>query len=75
MQYRVLPFVANVASTGGAPEVAQLLQSLCQQQAAEGFEFFGLESVETVIAGNNGCFGFNSKPAQLTSYSVAVFRK
>jgi hypothetical protein len=75
MQYRVLPFVANVSASGGASEVAQLLQGLCQQQAADGFEFFGLESVETVIAGSNGCFGFGSKPSVLTSYSVAVFRK
>jgi hypothetical protein len=75
MNYRVLPFVANVAAAGADAAVATQLQDLCQKQASDGFEFVGLESVETWVAGSNGCFGFNKQPADHRSYSVAVFRK
>ena len=40
-----------------------------------GWEYVGLESVETYVAGNAGCLGLGATPAQVVSYSMAVFKK
>jgi hypothetical protein len=51
------------------------LEQLIQTWAESGWEYVRLESVETFVAGNNGCFGFGATPGRMTSYSMVVFRK
>ena len=75
MQYRVMPFVASLSSKEGSSAAAQQLERLCNEQTAQGWEFMGLETVETFIAGSSGCFGIGATPSVSTSFSMAVFRK
>jgi hypothetical protein len=75
MQFKVLPFVASVSNTQGSGAAAAQLETLINQYSADGWEFVRLESVQTVIAGTSGCFGFGATPAITTVYSMAVFRK
>jgi hypothetical protein len=74
MRYKVLPFQAQISSNGGANDVANQLQSLIAAETAGGWEYMRLETVETYVAGTNGCFGLGATPARMTSYPVAVFR-
>ena len=73
--YLVIPFVAVIPLGKGADEAAAQLQQMIQNRAGEGWEYVRLESVETVIAGDNGCFGIGATPPRSTVYSMAVFRK
>lgn len=75
MQYHVVPFVANVNTAQGAQAAAAQLHRMVNELAAQGWEFMRLERVETVIAGNNGCFGLGATPPVTTAFSMAVFRR
>lgn len=75
MQYQVVPFVANVNTAQGAQAAAAQLHRLANEFAAQGWEFMHLEQVETVIAGNKGCFGLGATPPVSTVFSMAVFRR
>jgi hypothetical protein len=75
MQYKVMPFVANVSRTQGADMAASQLQSLIDQHSSQGWDYERLESVETVIAGSNGCFGIGARPSVTTACTMAVFSK
>lgn len=75
MEFKVVPFVASVGQAEGSQQAATQLQDLITSHAAADWEFVRLESVETYIAGNAGCFGIGATPAQLVSYSMAVFRR
>jgi hypothetical protein len=75
MQYRVIPFTANIGSTEGAGTAAGQLQQMIASLAAEGWEYVRLEQVETHIAGTSGCFGIGATPAFTRSLSMAVFRQ
>lgn len=74
-EYKVVPFVAVIAHTQGATSAASQLQDLIQGFSEHGWEYVRLESVETFVAGDNGCFGFGATPPRTTVYSMAVFRK
>lgn len=73
--YKVVPFVASIDSVQGSAEAAAQLENLIQHYSNQGWEYVRLESVETVVVGNDGCFGIGATPAQLTAYSMAVFRQ
>ena len=75
MEYRVIPFTANIANTEGAPAAASQLQALITTNAREGWEYVRLEQVETHVAGTDGCFGIGALPASHRSVSMAVFRR
>ena len=75
MEYRVVPFVASITLQDNAAKAAVQLQALATEYAKDGWEYIRLESVETYIAGDNGCFGFGATPARTTSVSMVVFRK
>lgn len=75
MQYKVVPFVAALSQKDGASVAASQLEALANRLASEGWEYVGLEQVETHIAGDNGCFGIGATPAKTTSVSMAVFRQ
>ncbi len=74
-QYSVVPFVAVIAHREGSTAAASQLQELIRSYAQNGWQYVRLESVETYIAGDNGCFGMGATPPRTTVYSMAVFRR
>lgn len=74
MNYRVVPFTARLTQKDTTAEVAKQLETLIQQNADEGWEYVGLESVETIVYGNKGCFGMGAKPDVTTHFKMAVFK-
>lgn len=77
MEYKVVPFVASISHTekNKALVASTQLQALITQFSEEGWEYVRLESLETYIAGDNGCFGLGATPSRLTSVSMIVFKK
>jgi hypothetical protein len=85
MQYKVVPFIANVRSGQGAEVAADQLQTLINDHAIQGWKFLRLENVEIIIrdpgtAGSKGCFGIGATPGltpseNTTRYDMAVFVK
>ena len=74
-EYRVVPFVANVAINATTDTVAAQLEQLIQYWSYRDWEYVRLESVETHIAGDNGCFGIGATSPRVTACSMVVFRK
>lgn len=74
-EYKVLPFVASIGTQEGSQQAAAQLEGLIQSHAQAGWEYVRLESVETFVAGTQGCFGLGATPAMVRSYSMVVFRK
>lgn len=74
MQYKVVPFVASISSTGDSTQAAAQLEQLISSSAESGWDYVRLESVETFVAGTSGCFGLGAQPARMVSYTMAVFR-
>lgn len=72
--YQVVPFVASVGTNEGGAQAAAQLEALIKNYSDKGWEYVRLESVETYVAGSAGCFGIGATPAQLVSYSMAVFK-
>lgn len=75
MEYKVVPFVASITQKDNAAKAAAQLQALATEYAKEGWEYIRLESVETHIAGDNGCFGIGATPATTASVSMVVFHR
>lgn len=63
MEYKVVPFTANITRKDTTATVASQLQTMIQEQAASGWEYVRLESVETNIAPELGCFGVEQSPS------------
>lgn len=74
MRYKVVAFRANISNTAGASEVAAQLQALIAAEATGDWQYVRLETVETFVAGNSGCFGLGATPGNMTSHSAAVFQ-
>ena len=75
MEFKVVPFNANLKRDDASQEAVNQLQKLINQELANGFEFVRLENIETAVAPTKGCLGFGAKPGFVTSVAVAVFRK
>lgn len=75
MEYKVVPFVASITQNDNSAKAAGQLQALATEYAKDGWEYIRLESVETHIAGDNGCFGIGATPARTASVSMVVFRR
>jgi hypothetical protein len=75
MTYKVVPFTAVIASNANASAAAAQLETLIQSYTSDGWDYVRLESVDTFVAGTNGCFGFGATPARNISIAMAVFRK
>jgi hypothetical protein len=73
--YRVVPFAASIALNEGAGQAAAQLEALIKTWTDNGWEYVRLESIETYVAGNNGCFGLGATPPRMASYSIAVFKQ
>lgn len=75
MNYKVVPFVAQVTQKDTTSSVANQLEALINQFAADGWEYVSLENVETQVAPTGGCFGIGAKPGYSTFFKMVVFRK
>lgn len=75
MEYRSLPFAPGVGSDGSPTRVADALQDIIVAEAANGWEFVGLQNHDTWVPGSNGCFGIGKTEAYPKSFSVAVFKR
>jgi hypothetical protein len=75
MQYKVVPFTARLTQKDTTQTVAQQLEALIQKGAEQGWDYVRLESVETIIQGNGGCFGFGATPDRTTFFKMIVFSK
>jgi GYF domain 2 len=74
-EYSVVPFIAIIAHKEGSTAAATQLEDLIHSHARIGWEYVRLESLETYVAGENGCFGLGSTPPRTTVYSMVVFRR
>ena len=82
MEYKVLPFAPDVSEAEDQHQaLAAQLQTLINQQAAEGWKFVRLENTEMVTTtpgqAGAGCFGMfgASQSSVITRFDVAVFEK
>lgn len=91
MNYKVVPFNADLMKGEGTGKAATQLESLINQNAAQGWSYKGLETLQTVVTtpavaaipGTNGCAGFGATPGtpgiparrDVIEVYVAVFEK
>ena len=75
MQYKVVPFTANVSRKESSATVAAQVQSMIDSQLMEGWEYQRMESVETSVAPTGGCFGIGAQPGFSTSIQILIFKR
>ena len=75
MEYKVIPFNANLGQKDGAEKAAEQLQSLIDTLLSEGYEFVSMGNIDSLVAPESGCLGFGAKPGYTASVAVAVFKK
>lgn len=75
MNYKALPFIANISSGGSANDAAGQVESFIKQQTVDGWEFVSCGNIDTKIAASSGCFGIGATPPSSTSVLVLVFKK
>ncbi|MFB6231210.1 MAG: hypothetical protein ABEL04_08645 [Salinibacter sp.] len=75
MEYRVVPFSADIKSHEGGEDAAANLQSLIESMAEDGWEFVDFEQIQTYQAGSSGCFGFGETEPQTFTITMVIFRK
>jgi len=75
MEYKVVPFNANLTQNDSADVAARQLQNLIQTMQSQGYEYVSMEGIDTNVAGTNGCLGIGAKPGYSATVAVVVFRK
>jgi hypothetical protein len=85
MEYKVVPFIADVMAGEGANKAAQQLADLINHHAQEGWKYERLETLVTMVTtpatpGTSGCLGIGATPGipastKSTEVYVAVFSK
>ncbi|NQV52837.1 MAG: hypothetical protein HQ500_06620 [Flavobacteriales bacterium] len=75
MNYKVVPFVAQITQKDTTATVAGQLQTLINEHSSQGWEYVRLENVETKVAPDNGCFGIGGKPGFSTVFKMVVFKQ
>jgi hypothetical protein len=71
MQYKVIPFYADIMKGEGETKAAQQLSDLINSNAKEGWTYVRLETLVTFVTtpatpgtpGKSGCFGFGEEPS------------
>ena len=74
-EFRVVPFIANIALGQGSVEAAAQLQSVIDFESAQRWEYVRLESVETYVRGESGCLGIGGTESRWDRYKMIVFRR
>ncbi|NUO78589.1 hypothetical protein HUU05_00810 [candidate division KSB1 bacterium] len=85
MEYKVIPFRADIMITDTTGAAAQQLAELINQHATEGWNYHGLESLSTRVTtpatpGSSGCLGIGATPGspaftETAEIYVAIFYK
>lgn len=75
MQYRVIPFTAQVSQKDSNAVVAKQLESLINAGAAEGWQFLRMETVETNVAPSSGCFGIGGNAGFKVFVRLLIFQR
>lgn len=85
MEYKVVPFRADIMAGEGSTKAANQLSELINQHAQEGWKYLRLETLVTLVTtpateGTKGCFGIGATPGLPASTSrtevyVAVFHR
>ncbi|KGL62921.1 hypothetical protein [Polaribacter sp. Hel1_85] len=76
MEYKVIPFVPSInRNKENSTEVALQLEDIIKHHSNQGWCYVRLESVETFIQPDAGCFGLGAKPGYTTSRQMIVFSK
>ena len=75
MEFKVMPFTAQLQQNDSSSTVAKQMQVAIDAQVGEGWEYLRMDCVETSVAGSSGCFGIGATPGFITTYNVLVFKK
>jgi len=75
MEFKVVPFTAQITRNDTTTTVAKQMQTIIDSNVSEGWEYLRMDSVQTSIAADSGCFGIGAKPGFVTTFNVLVFRK
>ena len=75
MEYLVIPFIPTHNQGTALESAATQLAELINTRTTAGWHYVRLESVTTLIPGNNGCFGYGATPATTVVSQVVVFSR
>jgi len=75
MEFKILPFTAQIKQNDTSASVASQMQTIIDSKVSEGWQYIRMDSVQTTVAGANGCFGIGAQPGFLTIYNVLVFKR
>lgn len=76
MEYKVAPFYPVInRDKDNSNRVAKQLQEVIDNYNEEGWDYVRLESVETYVVPDPGCFGIGAKPGFTAYRQMIVFSK
>ncbi len=76
MEYKVIPFIAAVnRNKENSSQVAKQLEEIITNYNNQGWSYVRLESVQTYIIPDSGCFGLGAKPGFTAYRQMIVFSK
>jgi hypothetical protein len=75
MQFKVVPFTAQITRNDTSTTVADQMQTIIDSANANGWTYLRMDSVQTSVAGTSGCFGIGAEPGFTTTYNVLIFSK
>ncbi|MCG7502066.1 DUF4177 domain-containing protein [Tenacibaculum sp. Mcav3-52] len=76
MEYKVIPFTPSIdRNKGNSAKVAQQLEVIISNYNDQGWRYVRLESVETHVLPDSGCFGIGSQPGYTAYRQMIVFSK
>ena len=75
MEFKVVPFTANITRNDTSATVAKQVQTIIDAHTEMGWEYVRMESVETTVAPTKGCFGIGAQPGFTTSFQILIFKK
>ena len=74
-EFKAVPFIAKITRNDNSEKVAEQIQNLIDENSENGWNYLRLESVQTYIAADNGCFGIGAQPATTTTFRVIIFER
>jgi len=75
MEYKVIPIKPIAGRNESVDSIAKQIGTIINNEASNGWLFIRVETIETLIAGENGCFGFGAKPPYNQTFQFIVFGK
>lgn len=75
MDYKVVPFAAHITKSDTSSTVASQMQIIIDKNVQDGWEYLRMDSVQTHVAGTDGCFGFGAQPGFVTTFNVLIFKR